>query len=134
MKFKTETPTQRLKKVIHETGIVILIGLLYYLFIKIVGRGLPCIFYETTGLLCPGCGASRMCMALIRFDFKAAFHYNPALLFGLPIIIMLIANQKIRYIKTGNNKTKRWEDIIYITLGIVLTLFAVYRNIFLPPL
>ena len=41
-----------------------------------LGISLPCIFYQITGLQCPGCGNTRAAMALLRLDFAAAFEYN----------------------------------------------------------
>lgn len=36
----------------------------------------PCLFRETTGLLCPGCGSGRMVAALLRFDLGTAVRSN----------------------------------------------------------
>lgn len=54
--------------------------LVYYLLFRFAGGGLPCFLYLKTGLLCPGCGASRMLMALLRGDFAAAWAFNPFVL------------------------------------------------------
>ena len=53
---------------------------IYALLIR-TGLGLPCLFHEITGLLCPGCGNSRAALALLRLDIRAALGYN--LLFPL---------------------------------------------------
>ena len=42
----------------------------------------PCPVHTLTGLQCPGCGSTRMTLALLRGEISAAFGYNPlALLF-----------------------------------------------------
>ena len=53
--------------------------------IFVVGRGLYCPFWKFTGLLCPGCGVTRMCLALLRLDLAGAWRANPALLLALPV-------------------------------------------------
>lgn len=134
MQSMSDIQKKRLKKTLKEVAVVILAGFLYYLFVRIRGKGFPCIFNELTGWLCPGCGASRMCMSLIRFDFASAFHYNPALLFILPILFTVLAVQKIRYIRTGDYRARLWENIVFAILGVLLVAFSVYRNIYLPPI
>ena len=134
MPLTYKTQKQRIIKVILEITLILGLGLGYYLFVRIVGRGLPCFFHEITGLYCPGCGASRMCMALLRFDFKTAFYYNPALLVTAPVLAVLYILNKIRYIKTGKNISSKIEDILLIAVLVILILFCIYRNIFLPPI
>ena len=38
---------------------------------------LPCIFHSLTDLICPGCGMTRACIALVQGKFGAAWHYHP---------------------------------------------------------
>ncbi len=47
-------------------------GGLYALFVHATGLMIPCPFRLITGLKCPGCGMTHMCMSLLRLDFKAA--------------------------------------------------------------
>lgn len=47
----------------------------FFLLAKL-GIGIPCLFYQVTGLQCPGCGNSRAVMALLRLDLAAALSYN----------------------------------------------------------
>ncbi|WP_078888607.1 DUF2752 domain-containing protein [Streptomyces sclerotialus] len=51
------------------------------------GQLLPrCPFNAMTGLLCPGCGGTRMAYDLLHGDLSAAFHDNAALLvLGVPL-------------------------------------------------
>ena len=39
-------------------------GLLYGIFVSYTGLAIPCLFRKVTGLLCPGCGVTGMCVAL----------------------------------------------------------------------
>lgn len=36
-----------------------------------------CLFKTITGWMCPGCGMTRALLAIGRFDFSAALHFNP---------------------------------------------------------
>ena len=45
----------------------------------------PCVFYETTGLYCPGCGSGRAVYALLHGRVREAFFDNMLLfLLGIP--------------------------------------------------
>ena len=55
---------------------VLAVGMAYLLWLKCTGIGIPCMVNQVTGLLCPGCGVSRMFLALLRLDFSGAFRYN----------------------------------------------------------
>ena len=125
-----KTKKQRAIKVIIEIFSVLAIGVLYYAFIKIVGKAIPCIFNVITGWYCPGCGATRMCLALLRFDFKAAFHYNPVLLIILPFLLEIYLSNRINYVKTGKNINSKLEDILLIVILVALLVFCVIRNVF----
>ena len=48
---------------------------------------IPCLFHSLTDLVCPGCGMTRACLALVQGKFGAAWDYHPfsVLLVGLAI-------------------------------------------------
>ncbi|GAB2572922.1 hypothetical protein GCM10027168_02260 [Streptomyces capparidis] len=54
------------------------------------GSLLPrCPFNWATGLLCPGCGGTRMAYDLLHGDLVTAFHDNAALLAATPVLALL---------------------------------------------
>ena len=59
---------ERLRKLALGGGALVGLGAVYTAVIFVVGRGLYCPFWKLTGLLCPGCGVTRMCLALLRLD------------------------------------------------------------------
>lgn len=48
-----------------------------------------CWLYQTTGLKCPGCGATRALHALLKGDFLAAWRQNPLFVALLPPALWL---------------------------------------------
>ncbi|MCD0485105.1 DUF2752 domain-containing protein [Streptacidiphilus sp. ASG 303] len=49
----------------------------------------PCPWHLVTGLLCPGCGGTRMAYDLMHGHGAAAWHDNAALLAALPAVALL---------------------------------------------
>ncbi|SPE58798.1 conserved membrane hypothetical protein [Verrucomicrobia bacterium] len=45
-----------------------------------------CLFHQTTGLLCPGCGSLRSLHQLLHGHLAAALHYNALLVLSLPFL------------------------------------------------
>ena len=76
----------------------ILIGVLLpavFLFAVFYARSgstaIRCVFYELTGLYCPGCGSTRAIRALMNGQLKQAFLFNPLLfVLGPPAFIVLL--------------------------------------------
>lgn len=121
--------TKRIKRVIGFILIVLSVLLAYALFCYYSGFGIPCLFNLITGLKCPGCGITRMCLSLLRFDLKSAFNYNPAILILLPFFILIFLRAIYVYIKNGDlNLGKAFDIIIYIIIT-VLIIFGILRNI-----
>lgn len=123
---------KRTFKLLSATVILIVAGVLYYFINKFFGLSIPCPIRFITGLYCPGCGVTGMCISLLELDFVGAFFYNPAIMTALPIFIYFIVTFIYRYIKTGNLKPKKIENIILYVLIIYLLIFGVIRNIPLP--
>ena len=55
-----------------------------------------CFFHETTGLLCPGCGALRATHQLLHGHLATAFRFNPMLVVSLPFLGWLGARCGLR--------------------------------------
>ena len=116
------------KRIIKIYACIFAIGIPYYIFVTILGFGIPCPIYQLTGFLCGSCGVSRMLIALSKFQFNEAFGYNMAafVLFFVWNIIALFA-----FIgKPSFFQSKRFLSIcFYATVGILLV-FSMLRNIF----
>lgn len=121
---------KRLWRLIRLTAPAFLAGAVL-LLLAALGIGIPCPIYTVTGLYCPGCGVSRMLLSLLRFDFAAAFRYNPAVMASLPLLALLLLSTGIRYLRTGSWAIGRFQTALLWGLTAALLLFGVLRN--LPP-
>ena len=105
-------------------------GLLYAGFVLLTGWGIPCVFHLVTGLSCPGCGVSRMFLALLRLDFAAAWQANPAILALLPLGLAVFADISVRYVRTGRRAPGKLSNAAIVFMIAVLLVFGVARNLF----
>lgn len=104
-------------------------ALAYVCIIRAWGRGIYCPIWLATGLYCPGCGVSRMCLRLLRLDLAGAFHANPLLLVTLPLFLALGAVHVGRYVKKGPGATPKWEERIWLVMAGVFLIYGVLRNL-----
>lgn len=103
--------------------------LLYLFWVGRTGIGIPCVFHRVTGLLCPGCGATRCLTALLRLDFAEALRANVALILLSPFWIWLLVAMARGYLAgTGFRPGPRQQRLIAAALAFVL-LFGVVRNL-----
>lgn len=120
---------QRLHKVVFVGAALLVVGCIYALLCRWLGWGVPCLFRLTTGLQCPGCGVSRMCMALLRLDLAGAWQANPVLLCLLPLLVAIAADMIVRYVRTGSAGAKGWSAFATWIAIIALVAFGIARNL-----
>ena len=130
MRALTSEEKKRLKKLLILLSSLFALGIGYYVFVKLTGVGIPCIFYSLTHKYCPGCGVTRMFVALFSGDIAAAFGYNALILILLPFIAGYIVYLSVLYVKRGtvySNSTV--ETVILSVTGALLLAFGILRNI-----
>ena len=114
---------------LKKPAIYLAVGLAYYLFVRVTGWAIPCVFYLLSHKYCPGCGITRMCMALLRLDFSAAFTYNALVMTMLPVGLVLAIRRWWIYAQKGESEMDLPEKIA-LTVAFVLTMaFWVLRNL-----
>lgn len=104
------------------------IGTIYLIWVLATGTGIPCLYYEATGLLCPGCGVSRMFIDLARLDIAAAFSYNP-----IVFVLLIIWNLIALLCFVGKPQCVQTSKFLYTSLGMtlaVLSVWGIVRNIY----
>ncbi len=122
-----------LKKRLHKTlikyTVVLCVALAYLIFVQYTNMGIPCLFYELTGLKCPGCGITRMFVALAELDVAAAFKHNSFLLVTGPLILGYLIWCEVKYVRYGNRRMGKWEILMWAELVLAIA-YGVLRNIF----
>ena len=111
---------------IRDIIVLIVIFLIYTVLIISFDIGIPCVFYEITGLYCPGCGITRLCLSLFEGDIYQAFRYNPIIFINLPILFILFV---LNIFLKNNKNIKKITDVIIIFLATITIIFGVIRNI-----
>lgn len=86
-------------------------------------------FHKFTGLLCPGCGITRMILAILHLDFKSAFQYNQVVFIFSPIILYFIIRLYVYWLKSENYKLSLIENIVVYIMLTILLIFGIIRNI-----
>lgn len=98
---------------------------MWYLNISI-----PCVYYELTGIYCPGCGMTRAFLSLLKLDFYQALRYNA---FSIIVAVLLAL-----YILGGiygwlfnkiNFMEKKIPSLVWIIFIVALLAYGILRNI-----
>lgn len=124
-----EASKTRLLRLLGGLCLLLALGLGYALAVQVLGRGLYCPFYMATGLLCPGCGVSRMCLSLLRGDWAGAWRANPGLVLLTPALAALLGVRAVRYVRTGTARAPHWEAWSWGVLAALLVVYGVLRNL-----
>lgn len=111
---------------IKDFVILLVIFLIYAVLIIKFDIGIPCIFYEVTGLYCPGCGITRLCVSLFEGDLYQAFRYNPIIFIDVPIIFILFV---LDILFKDKKIIKKITNVFIIILVVITVIFGVLRNI-----
>ena len=123
------TPGQRLRRLLTGLLGMVAVGAGYALWVNLTHLSIPCPFHAIPGLQCPGCGVTRMCLALLRLDVSGAWKANPVLLLLLPLLGGLLGYRAVVYVRRGSVPTARWETLVWSGMAAVLLLWGVWRNI-----
>ncbi len=123
------TKKAHLKKLLMNIFLLGMAGLLYGIFVSYTGLAIPCLFRKVTGLLCPGCGVTGMCVALLHLDWRGAFSCHPVLfVLLLPLTAVFICGAA-GYVQNGRFRFARWQNLILYVSVAALVIFGVVRNL-----
>ena len=122
-------------------GLTIVAGLTLFCFDPSRYHFYPvCVFHQTTGLLCPGCGSLRALYHLLHGRIAVAFGFNPLLVLSLPLITTVAALWLLRKFKSPVSPLPpRVVWAFLLALLLVGLAFGVWRNlpgspmVMLPP-
>lgn len=113
------------------TSITIIILIILYIFLnKHYGFYIPCLFHKLTGYYCPGCGATRCILSLLKGNIKSSFQYNPLFFILIPFLSFEIIYKIYIYLANKEDKiTKKIPNVVWIVLLIITISFGILRNI-----
>ena len=120
---------ERKRHLLAVGGALLALGLGYAVWVRLTGLAVPCPFHAVTGLLCPGCGVTRMCLALLRWDWAAAWDANPVLLLTLPGLAALGVRMAARYVREGGAAGPKWENAVLWAMTALLIVWGAARNL-----
>ena len=106
--------------------ILLVIFLVYAVIVIKFNIVIPCVFYTVTGLYCPGCGITRLCLSLLKGDLYQSFRYNPIIFIDLPILFILFV---LNLLYKDKENLKKINNIIIIVLAIITVAYGILRNI-----
>ena len=121
---------ERKRRLLVGGGALLALGLGYALWVRLTGLAVPCLFHAVTGRLCPGCGVTQMCLALLRWDWAAAWEANPVLLMMLPVLTVIGVRMAARYVRAGVTVAPKWESAVLWAMTTLLIVWGVVRNLF----
>lgn len=120
---------KRLKDTLLPPAFCGITGGAYYIWMRLTGVGIPCLFHLWTGLKCPGCGITRMCLAILSGDLLAAKKENILLFYLLPFLGAWWLVRQTYYLTTGRMMRGRFLNGLTWCVVVLLVLFGIYRNI-----
>ena len=110
-------------------GLLLALGAIACIILLVAPPGSPhskwlpkCMFYQWTGLYCPGCGSTRALSALLHGDVRASLHNNILLIPGGALLIILIVKPEISL-----------KRPVSVTVAAIVIAYAVLRNIPVTP-
>lgn len=119
-----------MKKTIITNFIIIIIGIIYLIWYRLTHLGIPCVFRLVTDLYCPGCGITRMFVAISRFDFAEAIRSNAFVFVLLPYGIFVYARHHLyRFIQGEEYSYNKYHRYILILILVMAVAFGIIRNL-----
>ncbi|MCM1298150.1 MAG: DUF2752 domain-containing protein [Firmicutes bacterium] len=122
------------KIILKRMAVFLTAGIVYLIWLKITGLAIPCPIRTLCGFLlgeeieCPGCGVSRLCLALLRLDFKEAFYANPCIFILLPIWAVFILIRLI-FAPKALAEGSFLNSLFYYAVALALIIFGIVRNL-----
>ena len=103
---------------------------LVYLYSRKNGLSLlDCIFYETFGFPCMGCGSTRAILSLFRLDIPKALYYSPGLCFSLFTLLYYDTVCLISFLRRDDAFFSHFKVKILLFIPLVFFLVFLVRAI-----
>ena len=116
-------PRHKKTQLLKAGAVLLCVGLFYGYVLIPAGFWLRCPFRQLTGLSCPGCGVTAMCLSILRGQFAEAPAYNWGLTLAAPGLLWLV----IHHLRGGSRRT---ENLVSAILLVFLLGWGVFRNLY----
>ena len=116
-------------------GVFILICVLAYCAVRILHTETvffgSCLFHKMTGLYCPGCGATRALLFMLKGDIIKSLIFHPAVFPGACFLLMFIGSNALSVFPGSRIQGMHFRKIYIIMAAAVLILNCIIKNYFL---
>jgi len=119
----------RLRYALGIFASILIVGLIYAAWVSLTQYYIPCIFHVVTGLKCPGCGISHLCMSLLRGDLTGAWEANPFIFIIAIPLATIILRRLFLWIRDGNIPRSKAENISLWIMAGGCIIWGIIRNI-----
>jgi len=114
-------PYNKIKEGWKAGAAVLCAGLFYGYVLLPAGVRIPCLFYEVTGMRCPGCGVTALCLDLLHGRFSP--QHNWGLVLAAPGLLWAVWAWQKPHLRCAS-KWVSWGLILFLLLWMVV------RNIY----
>ena len=115
-----------LQYLIRKTAPFVVLGFVYYIWLRMTHLYIPCIFRSITDYRCPCCGTTTMCVSILRFRFIDAFYANPFIFTTIPFVLFEIVYNV--YLSYTEKRMPLWNKILIGVYCSALLIFAIIRD------
>lgn len=115
--------------IIITAVVAVIAAIVYFYFDPSSSRLFPrCLFLETTGVKCPGCGSQRAIHALLYGNVAAAWQFNAMVVIAIPLIAfyVVVSVLKDRWLRLYRVLFSR--TVLFSLVGLIV-LWWVVRNV-----
>jgi hypothetical protein len=95
------------------------------------GREISCIFKDTFGIYCPGCGGSRSLYYFLRLDFFRSFILYPPIIISALVVLDYDLRLSVSLIKKKTDITDRFKFYTFLLIPSSIMLTFIIRNLLL---
>ena len=115
--------------IIITVVVAVIAAIVYFYFDPSSSRLFPrCLFLETTGVKCPGCGSQRAIHALLHGNVAAAWQFNAMVVIAIPLIAFYVVVSVLKDRWSRLYRVLFSRTVLFSLVGLIV-LWWVVRNV-----
>lgn len=120
---------KRRSLIIITVVVAVIAAIVYFYFDPSSSRLFPrCLFLETTGVKCPGCGSQRAIHALLHGNVAAAWQFNAMVVIAIPLIAFYVVVSVLKDRWPRLYRVLFSRTVLFSLVGLIV-LWWVVRNV-----